>query len=169
MQHPPAFFHAGPLRQGAREPAQASLTLRPVGLLSRLKRPLSRGFSPSGYPAEPLVSYQINRQLSGWNLPPLVIRAFGAHCHFRTSRPLFIADLRATADRGPLRPTVAARRIHRNRPGSWLRARVLVPERRLSGVRHLDPLLVGRCVCDVAVVPVPPLVGRGLRIALGPA
>ena len=63
MQHPPAFFHAGPLRQGAREPAQASLTLRPVGLLSRLKRPLSRGFSPSGYPAEPPVSYQINRQL----------------------------------------------------------------------------------------------------------
>lgn len=43
-------------------------------------RPLSRGSSPSGYPAEPLVSYQINRQLSGWNLPPLVIRAFGAHC-----------------------------------------------------------------------------------------
>jgi hypothetical protein len=61
-------------------PAQASLTLRPVGLLSRLKRSLSRGFSPSGCPAEPLVSYQINRQLSGWNLPPLVIRAFGAHC-----------------------------------------------------------------------------------------
>ena len=62
-------------------PAQASLTLRPAGLLSRLKRPLSRGSSPSGYPAEPLVSYQINRQLSGWNLPPLMIRAFGAHCH----------------------------------------------------------------------------------------
>jgi hypothetical protein len=41
---------------------------------------LSRGSSPAGYPAEPLVSYQINRQLSGWNLPPLVIRAFGAHC-----------------------------------------------------------------------------------------
>jgi hypothetical protein len=35
-------------------------------------------------PVEPLVSYQINRQLSGWNLPPLVIRAFGAHCHERT-------------------------------------------------------------------------------------
>ena len=62
-------------------PAQASLTLRPVGLLNRLKRPLSRGSSPSGYPAEPLVSYQINRQLSEWNLPPLMIRAFGAHCH----------------------------------------------------------------------------------------
>jgi hypothetical protein len=67
-------------------PAQASLTLRPAGLLSRLKRPLSRGSSPAGYPAEPLVSYQINRQLSGWNLPPLVIRAFGAHCHELTSR-----------------------------------------------------------------------------------
>jgi hypothetical protein len=48
------------------------------------RRPLSRGSSPSGYPAEPLVSYRINRQLSGWNLPPLVIRAFGAHCHQRT-------------------------------------------------------------------------------------
>src|SRR6202035_2667525 len=60
-------------------PAQASLTLRPARLLNRLKRPLSRGSSPAGYPTEPLVSYQINRQLSGWNLPPLVIRAFGAH------------------------------------------------------------------------------------------
>lgn len=27
-------------------------------------------------PSEPLVSYQINRQLSGWKLPPLLIRAF---------------------------------------------------------------------------------------------
>jgi hypothetical protein len=53
-------------------------------LLNRLKRPLSRGSSPAGYPAEPLVSYQINRQLSGRNLPPLVIRAFGAHGHQRT-------------------------------------------------------------------------------------
>ena len=66
-------------------PAQASLTLRPAGLLSRLKRPLSRGSSPTGYPTEPLVSYQINRQLSGWNPPPLVIRAFGAHCQEQTS------------------------------------------------------------------------------------
>src|ERR1700730_7841864 len=65
-------------------PAQASHMLRPTGSLSRLKRPLSRGSSPPIYPAEPLVSYQINRQLSGWNLPPLVIRAFGAHCHERT-------------------------------------------------------------------------------------
>ena len=31
------------------------------------RRPLSRGSSPASYPAEPLVSFQINRQLSGWN------------------------------------------------------------------------------------------------------
>ena len=61
-------------------PAQASLVLRPAGSLSRPRRPLSRGFSPTGYPVDPLVSYQINRQLSGWILPPLMIRAFGAHC-----------------------------------------------------------------------------------------
>jgi hypothetical protein len=42
-------------------------------------RPLSRGSSPSGCPSKPLVSYQINRQFPGWILPPLVIRAFGAH------------------------------------------------------------------------------------------
>ena len=52
--------------------------------LSRLWRPLSRGSGPAGYPAEPLVSYRINRQLSGWNLPPLIIRAFGAHGQFQT-------------------------------------------------------------------------------------
>ena len=39
-------------------PAQASLTLRPAGLLDRPRRPLSRGFGPSGCPAKPLVSYQ---------------------------------------------------------------------------------------------------------------
>src|SRR3984893_13510709 len=53
-------------------PAQASLTLRPTGLLNRLERPLPRGSSPAVCRAEPLVSYQMNRQLSGWNLPPLV-------------------------------------------------------------------------------------------------
>jgi hypothetical protein len=65
-------------------PAQALLALRPARSLSRPRRPLSRGSSPSGHPAEPLVSYRINRQLSGWNPPPLVIRAFGAHCQNRT-------------------------------------------------------------------------------------
>jgi hypothetical protein len=40
---------------------------------------LSRGFDPAGCPSEPLVSYQTYRHLSGWNLPPLVIHAVGAH------------------------------------------------------------------------------------------
>ena len=66
-------------------PAQALLTLRPVGLLSRPRRPLSRGFSPSGYPSKPLVSYRNNRQFSGWSLPSLVIRSFGAHCKTQDS------------------------------------------------------------------------------------
>src|ERR1700736_4770172 len=48
------------------------------------RRPLSRGSNPCGYPHKPLVSYRINRQLSGWIPPPLMIRAFGAHCPHRT-------------------------------------------------------------------------------------
>jgi hypothetical protein len=68
-------------------PAQASLTLRPVGLLNRPRRPLSRGFDPVGHPTKPLVSYQSNRQLSGWILPPLVKRALGAHCRILEFRP----------------------------------------------------------------------------------
>ncbi len=56
----------------------------PAGSLSCPRQPLSRGSNPRGYPHEPLVSYRINRQLSVWNLPPLVIRAFGAHCQKRT-------------------------------------------------------------------------------------
>src|SRR3954451_23412676 len=43
------------------------------------RRPLSRGSSPVSCPTKPLVSYRSNRQLSGWNPPPLVIRAVGAH------------------------------------------------------------------------------------------
>jgi hypothetical protein len=41
-------------------------------------QPLSRGFDEAGYPATPPVSYQLNRQLAGWNPPPQVFRAFGA-------------------------------------------------------------------------------------------
>ena len=37
------------------------------------------------YPTKPLASFRINRQLSGWNPPPLMIRAFGAHCQEQTS------------------------------------------------------------------------------------
>src|SRR3954468_5751619 len=60
-------------------PAQTSLALRPAGLLSRPRRPLSRGSGPVSSPTKPLVSYRSNRQLSGWNPPPLVLRAVGAH------------------------------------------------------------------------------------------
>jgi hypothetical protein len=75
-------------------PAQASLTLRPAGSLSRPRRPLSRGSDPSGYPTKPLASFRINRQLSGWNLPPLMIRAFGAHCQIQTwQAPRFLLSL----------------------------------------------------------------------------
>jgi hypothetical protein len=60
----------------------------PAGSLSCPRQPLSRGSSPCGCPHEPLVSYRINRQLSVWNLPPLVIRALGAHCHNGHPDPL---------------------------------------------------------------------------------
>jgi hypothetical protein len=45
---------------------------------------LSRGSGPASYPAKPLVSFRTYRQLSGWNPPPLMIRAFRAHCHCAT-------------------------------------------------------------------------------------
>src|SRR5262249_22736633 len=98
-------------------PAQASLTLRPAGSLSRLRRPLSRGFSPSGYPAKPLVSYQINRQFSGWILPPLVIRAFGAHGQQETCRLPFslgqrLCDLAGMLDEEPRRMPASLITVH---------------------------------------------------------
>ena len=46
---------------------------------------MSRGSGPWYPHTKPLVSYRINRQVSGWILPPLMIRAFGAHCQDRTS------------------------------------------------------------------------------------
>ena len=57
-------------------PAQASLALRPACSLNRPRRPLSRGFNTASCPTMLLVSYQTYRLLSGWILPPLVIRAF---------------------------------------------------------------------------------------------
>jgi len=53
--------------------------LQPAGLLSRPRRPLSRGSSPASYPPRPLASYRTHRHLSGWNPPPLEKRAFRAH------------------------------------------------------------------------------------------
>ena len=45
---------------------------------------LCHSSNPCGYPHKLLVSYRINRQLSGWILPPLMIRAFGATLPMRT-------------------------------------------------------------------------------------
>jgi len=94
-------------------PAQASLTLRPIGSLSRPRRPLSRGSSPASYPTKPLASFRINRQLSGWNPPPLMIRAFGAHCHSRT----FTLSASGASDRHHRRPLTQQRSAHHL---SWL-------------------------------------------------
>jgi len=60
-------------------PAQASLALRPAGLLSHPKWPWSQGFGPARYRSKPLVSYQTYQQLSGWDFHPPVICAVGAH------------------------------------------------------------------------------------------
>jgi hypothetical protein len=72
--------------QGGGEVAGGGAIAHPAVIL------MSRGFDPASHPAKSLVNYQSNRQLSGWNLPPLVKRAIGAHCEshkFRTTcRPL---------------------------------------------------------------------------------
>ncbi len=64
--------------------SKVTMRMPTAGSLSRPRRPLSRGSGPAGYPAQPLVSYRSNRQLSGWNPPPQVIRAFGAHSQEKT-------------------------------------------------------------------------------------
>src|SRR4051812_33671868 len=79
----PRFCDGSASATSLSRPAQALLTLRPVGSLDRPRRPLSRGFGPAGCPSGPLASYQLNRQLAGWNLPPLVNRALRAHAKDR--------------------------------------------------------------------------------------
>jgi len=51
-------------------PAQALLTLRPVDLLDRPRRPSSQGFDPASYPTKPPASYRANRPLPGWDFHP---------------------------------------------------------------------------------------------------
>src|SRR6185437_15743874 len=75
-----------------------SRVLRPAGLLNRPRRPLSRGFDQASCPARPLVSYQSNRQLSGWNLPPLVNRAFRAHREIRAEIGIMAGKSPVTVD-----------------------------------------------------------------------
>jgi cytochrome c2 len=43
------------------------------------RRPSARGFDPASRPTAPLVNHRMDRQLSWWNLPSPVTRAFGAH------------------------------------------------------------------------------------------
>src|SRR5260370_38759493 len=43
---------------------------------------------------------------------------------------------------------------------------VAFPKGGLTGIRHLDPLRVGRSVGDVTLVPVPPFVRSALGVAL---
>ena len=60
-------------------PAQASRVLRPAGSLGSPRPPLSRGFGVASCPPTPPASFQVNRQLPVWNLPPLTLHAFEAH------------------------------------------------------------------------------------------
>ena len=98
-------------------PAQASRALRPVGSLNRPRRPLSRGFGPPGHPDRPLVSYQINRQLSGWNLPPLVTRAVWAHVESRTGAVAWAVSASPRFPSPLIKPDV---RVSRIRLSDWL-------------------------------------------------
>jgi hypothetical protein len=115
----PRFAGGSASASSLSRPAQASLALRPIGSLSRPRRPLSRGFDPISYPTEPLVSYQINRQFSGWNPPPLVTHASSGHtaksgdpvrttgriphCAFKASPPRHAVPLHADYKKAPLR------------------------------------------------------------------
>src|SRR4029077_7138700 len=71
----PRFAGGSASASSLSRPAQALLALRPPGFLRPPRRPFFRGPSLVSYPTKPLVSYRSNRQLSGWNPPPLVLRA----------------------------------------------------------------------------------------------
>ena len=93
-------------------PAQASLALRPAGSLSRPRRPLSRGSDPASYPTKPLVSFRTYRQLSGWNPPPQVFRALGAHCQELTfCRDSSSRKCLYLRNRSPIKSSGRARRV----------------------------------------------------------
>ena len=117
-------------------PAQASLELRPVGSLNRPRRPLSQGFDSSVTRTNRLPATRSNRQLSGWFLPPLVIRAFWAHVESRRGAvawalwaslrflsPLIKPDVRISRIRLPDRLHLKA---HGGGP-RWTRCRRITP------------------------------------------
>jgi hypothetical protein len=61
----------------------ADIVAQPSSAMAVSNRSKQRG--------KPLVSYRINRQVSGWIPPPQMIRAFGAHCQ----QPTYAAQQRA--------------------------------------------------------------------------
>ena len=142
-------------------PAQASLALRPARSLNRPRRPLSRGFDGAGYPATPPVSYQLNRQLAGWNPPPQVFRAFGAHQRLQTC-----TDSPVRAERCPLPPAAAMPCAARNLTFDPFRdnsneadrrsAASISPSRTCSG-----PNLALYRNTAIPFTPVPPRASRG--------
>jgi hypothetical protein len=103
------------------------------------------GSSPSSYPAEPLASFQINRQFSGWILPPQVFRAFGAHGQQRTwywdvqTNPVFILT---PSRRAPRRDSALEKLLdarHSIKSGRLDLAPRLRHSMRLSGWRSARP------------------------------
>jgi hypothetical protein len=88
-RHPHCPFR-GLLRLHSRYGRHACSTARHAEGVRCTTRPLSRGFDGAGCPATPPVSYQLNRQLAGWNPPPQVFRALEAHQRLRT----FMSPLR---------------------------------------------------------------------------
>src|SRR5271166_3074234 len=65
-QHGPARARAATLVEAARGLSRCA-RYGPPDRSAAHRRPLSRGSNPCGYPHKPLVSYRINRQLSGSN------------------------------------------------------------------------------------------------------
>ena len=71
LPHPAWAFPEQQTGRRPRVPFRGLLRLHsrygPLDCSAARWRPLSRGFGPVGYPTKSLVSYQINRQFSGWN------------------------------------------------------------------------------------------------------
>jgi hypothetical protein len=63
--------------EDAKVKAEARETAAKMGCASTRAGSLSRCATIKARPTQPLVSYQTYRQLSGWNLPPLALRAIG--------------------------------------------------------------------------------------------
>ena len=95
------------------------------------------GLHGTSYPATPPVSYQLNRQLAGWNPPPQVFRAFEAHQRLRTSGPAeFVTSM-----------TISERLLYLSqRPAQRKPATKRVSEK-AAGLEQVDPYLEGQYWC----------------------